>query len=112
QVLPFSTGVIMESLPVDRICAALPVCVAGLNDGNWLPAAQAIMTTDTVPKAVSCRIELGGQLVTITGIAKGAGMIRPDMATMLGFVATDARLPQALLQDALRHAAEHSFNAI
>jgi len=112
QVLPFSTGVIMESLPVDRICAALPVCVAGLSDGNWLPAAQAIMTTDTVPKAVSCRIELGGQPVTITGIAKGAGMIRPDMATMLGFVATDARLPQALLQDALRHAAEHSFNAI
>ena len=112
QVLPFSTGVIMESLPVDRICAALPVCVAGLSDGNWLPAAQAIMTTDTVPKAVSCRIELGGQPVTITGIAKGAGMIRPDMATMLGFVATDARFPQALLQNALRHAAEHSFNAI
>jgi len=112
QVLPFSTGVIMEPLPVDRICAALPVCVAALSDGNWLPAAQAIMTTDTVPKAVSRKIEIDGRLVTITGIAKGAGMIRPDMATMLGFVATDARLPQALLQDALRSATERSFNAI
>jgi glutamate N-acetyltransferase / amino-acid N-acetyltransferase len=112
QVLPFSTGVIMESLPVDRICAALPACVAGLSDGNWLPAAQAIMTTDTVPKAVSCKIGIDRQPVTITGIAKGAGMIRPDMATMLGFVATDAMLPRALLHAALRHATERSFNAI
>jgi len=112
QVLPFSTGVIMESLPVDRICAALPVCVAGLSDRNWLPAARTIMTTDTVPKAVSRKVEIEGQTLTITGIAKGAGMIRPDMATMLGFVATDARLPQALLQHALRYATERSFNAI
>ncbi len=112
QVLPFSTGVIMEPLPVDRICAALPVCVEGLSDDNWLPAAQAIMTTDTVPKAVSRRIEIDGEPVTITGIAKGAGMIRPDMATMLAFVATDAKVPRNLLQGALRYAAERSFNAI
>jgi glutamate N-acetyltransferase / amino-acid N-acetyltransferase len=112
QVLPFSTGVIMEPLPVDRICAGLPVCVSGLSADNWLPAARAIMTTDTVPKAVSRCIEIGGETVTITGIAKGAGMIHPDMATMLAFVATDANLPRALLQDALQHATEHSFNSI
>jgi glutamate N-acetyltransferase/amino-acid N-acetyltransferase len=112
QVLPFSTGVIMESLPIDRIYTGLPSCVAGLSDDNWLPAARAIMTTDTVPKAVSRRIEIGGAGVTLTGIAKGAGMIRPDMATMLAFVATDAMLPRALLYEALRHAAQHSFNAI
>jgi len=112
QVLPFSTGVIMESLPVDRVCAGLPVCVAGLSDDNWLPAAHAIMTTDTVAKATSRRIDIGGEPVTITGIAKGAGMIRPDMATMLAFVATDANLPGALLHEALRYAAERSFNAI
>jgi glutamate N-acetyltransferase/amino-acid N-acetyltransferase len=112
QVLPFSTGVIMEPLPVDRISAGLPSCVVGLSGDNWLPAAQAIMTTDTVPKAVSRSVEIGGEVVTITGIAKGAGMIHPDMATMLAFVATDAKLPRALLQDALRHAAERSFNSI
>ncbi len=112
QVLPFSTGLIMESLPVDRICAALPSCVAGLSDDNWLLAAQAIMTTDTVAKVASRRIEIGGEPVTITGIAKGAGMIHPDMATMLAFVATDATLPRALLHEALRYAAERSFNAI
>jgi glutamate N-acetyltransferase/amino-acid N-acetyltransferase len=112
QVLPFSTGVIMEPLPVDRISAGLPACVIGLSGDNWLPAAQAIMTTDTVPKAVSRSVEIGGEVVTITGIAKGAGMIHPDMATMLAFVATDAKLPRALLQDALRHAAERSFNSI
>src|SRR6185295_1145885 len=104
QVLPFSTGVIMEPLPVDRISAGLPVCVSGLSGDNWLPAARAIMTTDTVPKAVSRCVEIGGETVTITGIAKGAGMIHPDMATMLAFVATDANLPRALLQDALQHA--------
>jgi glutamate N-acetyltransferase / amino-acid N-acetyltransferase len=112
QVLPFSTGVIMEALPVDRICAGLPSCVQGLRSDNWLPAAQAIMTTDTVPKALSRHVEIGGEALTITGIAKGAGMIHPDMATMLAFVATDANLPRALLQDALHHAAEHSFNSI
>ena len=112
QVLPFSTGVIMEPLPVDRISGGLPVCVSGLSGDNWLPAARAIMTTDTVPKAVSRYVEIGGEMVTITGIAKGAGMIRPDMATMLAFVATDANLPRALLQDALRYAAERSFNSI
>ena len=112
QVLPFSTGVIMESLPIDRIHTGLPSCVAGLSDDNWLPAARAIMTTDTVPKAVSRRIEIDGEGVTLTGIAKGAGMIRPDMATMLAFVATDATLPRALLHGALRHAAQYSFNAI
>ena len=112
QVLPFSTGVIMEPLPVDRICAGLPLCLSGLSVDNWLPAARAIMTTDTVPKAVSRSIEIGGKAVTITGIAKGAGMIHPDMATMLAFVATDANIPQALLQDALHYAAERSFNSI
>ena len=112
QVLPFSTGVIMEPLPVDRICSCLPQCVAGLGAANWLPAAQAIMTTDTVPKASSRTIEIGGETVTITGIAKGAGMIHPDMATMLAFVATDANLPRALLQESLHYAAERSFNAI
>jgi glutamate N-acetyltransferase / amino-acid N-acetyltransferase len=112
QVLPYSTGVIMEPLPVDRIVAGLPACAEGAAEGNWLAAARAIMTTDTVPKAASRRIELDGAAVTITGIAKGAGMIHPDMATMLGFIATDANLPRALLQDALRHAAERSFNAI
>ena len=112
QVLPFSTGVIMEPLPVDRICAGLPLCVGGLSGDNWLPAARAIMTTDTVPKAVSRCVEIGGETVTITGIAKGAGMIHPDMATMLAFVGTDANLPRALLQDALQHATERSFNSI
>jgi glutamate N-acetyltransferase/amino-acid N-acetyltransferase len=112
QVLPFSTGVIMQSLPVERLVAGLPACVAALAEGNWLPAARAIMTTDTVPKAVSRRVEIGGETVTITGIAKGAGMIHPNMATMLGFVATDANLPRALLLDALRYAADRSFNAI
>ncbi len=112
QVLPFSTGVIMEPLPIDRIAAALPACVAGLNAANWLPAARAIMTTDTIPKAVSRRFEIGGKVVTITGIAKGSGMIRPNMATMLAFVATDANLPRALMDDALRYAVDRSFNAI
>jgi glutamate N-acetyltransferase / amino-acid N-acetyltransferase len=112
QVLPFSTGVIMEPLPVERLAAGLPACVRDLKEDNWLAAANAIMTTDTLPKAVSTRLELESGVVTITGIAKGAGMIHPDMATMLGFIATDANLPQALMEQALRHAADHSFNAI
>jgi glutamate N-acetyltransferase/amino-acid N-acetyltransferase len=112
QVLPFSTGVIMEPLPVDRIARALPACLAGLRPDNWLAAAQAIMTTDTVPKAVSRRFALGGAEATVTGIAKGAGMIRPNLATMLAFVATDARLTAALARSAVAQAAARSFNCI
>lgn len=112
QVLPFSTGVIMEPLPVDRIAAGLPGCIANLSEGNWGTAAQAIMTTDTVPKAYSKRISIDGQQVTVTGIAKGSGMIRPNMATMLGFVATDARVDPSLLQQAAIYAAERTFNCV
>jgi glutamate N-acetyltransferase/amino-acid N-acetyltransferase len=110
QVLPFSTGVIMEPLPVDRILAGLPAAVA--DEADWLSAAESIMTTDTVPKAVSARATLSAGEVTVTGIAKGAGMIRPDMATMLGFVATDARVPRAALQALARRVADRSFNCI
>jgi glutamate N-acetyltransferase / amino-acid N-acetyltransferase len=110
QVLPFSTGVIMEPLPVDRIVAGLPRCVAGLSEDNWLDAAQAIMTTDTVPKAVSRRIEISGRSVVVSGIAKGSGMIRPNMATMLAFIATDAPVAQPLLQSMVAYAADRSFN--
>lgn len=112
QVLPFSTGVIMEPLPVDRIAAALPRCIVGLREENWIDAAIAIMTTDTVPKACSRRIDLGGQSISITGIAKGSGMIRPNMATMLGFIATDACVEQKLLQQAISYAAERTFNCV
>jgi len=111
-ILPFSTGVIMEPLPVERITAGLPQCVAGLREDNWLNAAQAIMTTDTIPKALSKQMTINGVTVTITGIAKGAGMIRPNMATMLGFIASDACLSQSALQSVVSHAAEHSFNRI
>ncbi len=112
QVLPFSTGVIMESLPVDRIEAGLPAALADLKTDNWAVAAEAIMTTDTLPKAVSRQLQIGGKTVTITGISKGAGMIRPNMATMLGFVATDAVIAPALMQSLVRDAADHSFNRI
>ena len=112
QVLPFSTGVIMETLPNDRIEAALPAAFADLDEAHWLDAASAIMTTDTLPKACSRQIAIGGTTVTVTGMAKGAGMIRPNMATMLGFVATDAVLAPGLLQPLLRQAAERSFNRI
>lgn len=112
QVLPFSTGVIMEPLPVDRIVAGLPACVADLREDNWAQAAEAIMTTDTVAKACSKQIELGGHAVTVTGIAKGSGMIRPNMATMLGFVATDAAIDHTLLQQACVYAAERTFNCV
>jgi glutamate N-acetyltransferase/amino-acid N-acetyltransferase len=112
QVLPFSTGVIMEPLPVERIATGLPACIADLQAASWLSAAEAIMTTDTVPKAASRRIRVGGFPVTVTGIAKGAGMIHPDMATMLCFVATDAAIGAAPLRAALAHAADHSFNSI
>jgi glutamate N-acetyltransferase/amino-acid N-acetyltransferase len=110
QVLPFSTGVIMEPLPAERIVATLPKAL--LNKSDWLSAAEAIMTTDTVPKAFSKRIRLSKGQVCVTGIAKGAGMIRPDMATMLGFIATDARVSQRNLQNLLERVAERSFNCI
>ena len=110
QVLPFSTGVIMEPLPVERIVAGLPQTLASASD--WLSAAEAIMTTDTVPKAFSRKVTLSSGEATITGIAKGAGMIRPDMATMLGFVATDAAVPRAALGKIVKRAADRSFNRI
>jgi glutamate N-acetyltransferase/amino-acid N-acetyltransferase len=112
DVLPFSTGVILEYLPVDRLIAGLPAAQADLAADHWHAAAHAIMTTDTVAKAASRRITLGGKTITITGISKGAGMIRPNMATMLGFVATDAGLAPALLQKLAKHAADASFNCI
>ncbi len=112
QVLPFSTGVIMEPLPVERIVAGLPACVADLREDNWARAAEAIMTTDTVPKARSRRAQIGASKATVTGIAKGAGMIRPDMATLLAFVATDAPVAQGALEHLLADAAAHSFNRI
>jgi len=112
QVLPFSTGVIMETLPHERIEAALPTALAAARPDAWAEAAEAIMTTDTVPKAASTRLQLGGKAVAVTGISKGAGMIRPDMATMLGFVATDAKVAPALVQQLVREAADFSFNCI
>jgi len=112
QVLPFSTGVIMETLPVDRIVAGLPAALADLAPAHWLEAAQGIMTTDTLPKAASRQVTIAGHTVTVTGIAKGAGMIRPNMATMLGFVATDAVIAPALMQGLVREAADQSFNRI
>ncbi len=112
QVLPFSTGVIMEPLPLERLVAGLPACIADLREDNWFNAAQAIMTTDTCPKAISSQIEIAGKKITITGIAKGAGMIRPDMATMLGFIATDANVAQPQLQAMLDIIVQRSFNRI
>jgi glutamate N-acetyltransferase/amino-acid N-acetyltransferase len=112
QVLPFSTGVIMEPLPIERIEAGLPAAIADAREDNWLNAAQAIMTTDTVPKAASRRVAVGGAIVTVTGISKGAGMIRPNMATMLGFIATDARVAPAILQQLVQELADASFNRI
>ena len=112
QVLPFSTGVIMETLPVERIEAALPAAMAALRDDAWLDAAHGIMTTDTLPKAASRQLQIDGKTVSITGISKGAGMIRPNMATMLGFMATDAVIAPHLLQALVREAADLSFNRI
>ena len=111
QVLPFSTGVIGEPLPVEKIRQALPQATASLQ-GDWAPAARAIMTTDTVPKGVSKQITIQGQTVTLTGIAKGSGMIHPNMATMLAYVATDVAIAPTLLQAALEQAVAGSFNAI
>ena len=112
QVLPFSTGVIMETLPVDRLEAGLPAALADLRADGWANAALGIMTTDTLPKAASRQLQIGGRTVTVTGVSKGAGMIRPNMATMLGFVATDAVIAPALLQALVHEAADASFNRI
>ena len=112
QVLPFSTGVILEPLPADKVVAGLPAAVADLKADNWLNAAEAIMTTDTTPKASSRTLVLDGKTVTITGICKGAGMIHPNMATMLGFMATDAAIPQPVLEGMLQYAVGKSFNCI
>jgi glutamate N-acetyltransferase / amino-acid N-acetyltransferase len=112
QVLPFSTGVIMEPLPADRIQAGLPAALADARPDNWLQAAQAIMTTDTIPKAFSRRVAIEGATVTITGISKGAGMIRPNMATMLGFLACDARVEQSVMRQLALELAEASFNRV
>ena len=112
QVLPFSTGVIMENLPVDRIVAGMPTAIADAQAQHWAKAAEGIMTTDTVPKAFSAQVVLSGQPVTITGISKGAGMIRPNMATMLGFLATDANIDPALLPALATDMANASFNRI
>jgi glutamate N-acetyltransferase/amino-acid N-acetyltransferase len=111
-VLPFSTGVILEPLPVDRLVAGLPAAFAALRADGWLDAAEAIMTTDTQPKAASRQVMIDGHTITLTGISKGAGMIKPNMATMLGFVATDAAIAPALLAALVREAADRSFNAI
>jgi glutamate N-acetyltransferase/amino-acid N-acetyltransferase len=112
QVLPFSTGVIMEPLPDERIAAGLPACIDGLSENNWAQAAEAIMTTDTLPKACSRKVRVGERTITITGIAKGAGMIRPNMATMLGFVAMDAPVSRQALHAMVESAADASFNRI
>ncbi len=112
QVLPFSTGVIMESLPHDRIIAGLPAALDDAKEANWLRAAEGIMTTDTQPKAFSQQVQLGGATVSITGISKGAGMIRPNMATMLGFLATDACVAPELMQKLATELADGSFNRV
>ena len=112
QILPFSTGVILEPLPADRIIAGLPQAIGNLKADNWFNAAESIMTTDTQPKAASRTLTIGGKQVVMTGISKGAGMIKPNMATMLGFLAFDAKLPQALLNQLVKDAADYSFNCI
>lgn len=112
QVLPFSTGVILEPLPVDKVIAGLPAAIANLKEDNWLNAAEAIMTTDIVAKGTSRRIVLDGKQVTITGISKGSGMIHPNMATMLGYIATDAAISQSALDNIIHYAVNKSFNCI
>ena len=111
-ILPFSTGVIMEPLPADKICAALPQAVANSHENQWLAAAQAIMTTDIVAKGASLTLDIDGHTITVTGIAKGSGMIHPNMATMLGFIATDAAIAPAVLQRMVKAVADASFNSI
>ena len=112
QILPFSTGVILEPLPVQRLVAGLPQAVSALTSDNWFSAAEAIMTTDTQPKAGSRSVTIGGHAVTLTGISKGAGMIKPNMATMLGFLAFDATVAQPVLDQLVKQAADKSFNCI
>lgn len=112
QVLPFSTGVILEPLPVQKIVAGLPAAIANLKADNWFNAAEAIMTTDTQPKAASLTTTIGGHTVTMTGISKGAGMIKPNMATMLGYLAFDAKVAQPVLDELVKYAADRSFNSI
>jgi len=112
QILPFSTGVILEPLPVEKVVAGLPAAVANLKADNWFNAAEAIMTTDTQPKAGSRSVTIAGHAVTLTGISKGAGMIRPNMATMLGFLAFDAKVAQPVLDVLVKQVADQSFNCI
>ena len=112
QILPFSTGVILEPLPVDKLIAGLPAAISNLQEDNWLNAAEAIMTTDIVAKGYSKQIQLGGKTITITGISKGSGMIHPNMATMLGYVATDAAISQTALEQMITYTVNQSFNCI
>ncbi len=112
QILPFSTGVILEPLPVDKVIAGLPAAIKNLKEDNWLNAAQAIMTTDIVAKGTSRQVRFGEKVVTITGISKGSGMIHPNMATMLAYIATDAVISQPALESVVRYAASKSFNCI
>ena len=112
QILPFSTGVILEPLPLDKLVAGMPEAIANLNEDRWFDAAEAIMTTDTQPKAASRVVTIAGKRVTMTGISKGAGMIKPNMATMLGFMACDAKISQPVLQTLVKQAADASFNCI
>lgn len=112
QVLPFSTGVILEPLPLDRLKAGLPAALANQQAAHWFDAAQAIMTTDTLPKAASRQVTIDGHVVTLSGISKGAGMIKPNMATMLGFLAFDANVAQPVLDALVKHVADRSFNCI
>lgn len=112
QILPFSTGIILEPLPLDKITQALPTAISNAQADNWLNAAEAIMTTDIVPKAASTQIEIDGETITITGMSKGSGMIHPNMATMLGYLTTDANISQAALDSIIQHAVNQSFNCI
>ncbi len=112
QVLPFSTGVILEPLPADKVIAGLPAAIENLKEDNWLNAAEAIMTTDIVAKGTSRQITLSGQMVTVTGISKGSGMIHPNMATMLGYIATDAAISQSALDEMIKDVVNESFNCI
>lgn len=112
QILPFSTGVILEPLPIERLVAGLPAAISNLKEDNWFAAAEAIMTTDTQPKAASSSVTINGIRVNMTGISKGAGMIKPNMATMLGYLALDAKVSQAVLDHLVKQAADKSFNCI
>ena len=112
QILPFSTGVILEPLPLEKLVAGLPAAIANLKEDSWFDAAEAIMTTDTQPKAASRVVTIAGKRVTMTGMSKGAGMIKPNMATMLGFMACDAKISQPVLQTLVKQAADASFNCI